>query len=244
MILSVFIGCAIGAGLYKITKYKQKTAKRKEIHVPYGPYEAVIKRFLDIALSGIMLVLLSPIMITVSILIKLKLGSPIIFLQDRPGKDKKIFKLCKFRSMTNKKDAQGNLLPDSVRLTSFGRKLRTTSLDELPELLNIVKGDMSIVGPRPLLERYLPYYTEEENQRHCVRPGLTGLAQIHGRNNLGWSERLNYDVQYVSHITFWEDCKIIFSTILKVFKQCDVVKDGDYKMLDFDEERRNINGDI
>lgn len=179
-------------------------------------YERYIKRLLDILLSGLALIVLSPVLLVTAILVRVKLGSPVIFRQPRPGKDEKVFELYKFRSMTDERDGDGQLLPDEVRLTAFGKKLRSTSLDELPELLNILKGDMSIVGPRPLLVKYLPLYNEEQKHRHDVRPGLTGWAQVHGRNTITWEEKFNYDVWYVRHMTFLVDIKIIFLTIKKV----------------------------
>lgn len=161
-------------------------------------------------------------MLIIAILVRIKLGTPVIFKQQRPGKNEKIFTLYKFRTMTDKKDENGNLLPDSERLTKFGKLLRSTSLDELPELINILKGDMAIVGPRPLLVKYLPYYTEEEKHRHDVRPGLTGLAQICGRNNLDWNERFEMDLKYVNSVSFKEDLIIIFKTISSVLKHNDI----------------------
>ena len=160
-------------------------------------YEKCVKRILDFMLSLIALICLSPVMLITAILVRVKLGSPIIFKQLRPGKDEKIFPMYKFRTMTDEKDAEGNLLPDEIRLTKFGKLLRSTSLDELPELFNILKGDMSIIGPRPLLVEYLPRYNEEQKHRHDVRPGLTGLAQVSGRNAISWDEKLNIDVEYV-----------------------------------------------
>lgn len=188
-------------------------------------YEKYIKRLMDMLLSGLALIVLSPVLLVTAVLVRTKLGSPVIFCQERPGKDEKIFRLYKFRSMTDEKDENGNLLPDEIRLTRFGRLLRSTSLDELPELWNIFRGDMSIVGPRPLLVSYLPYYTEEERHRHDVRPGLTGLAQVNGRNNLTWEQKFAYDVEYVNHLTFVNDVKIIFKTVLKVFARADVQTD-------------------
>lgn len=176
-------------------------------------YKRFIKRFLDIVLSGLALLVLSPVLLIVAILVRTKLGSPVIFHQERPGRNEKIFTLCKFRSMTDERDENGELLPDSVRLTKFGKLLRATSLDELPELWNIFKGDMSIIGPRPLLVSYLPYYTEREKLRHTVRPGLTGLAQVSGRNMIAWDERLAKDVEYVENLTFAMDIRVIFMTI-------------------------------
>lgn len=182
-------------------------------------YAKYFKRILDFLLSLIALIVLSPILIIVAILVRVKLGSPVIFKQQRPGKDEKIFTLYKFRTMTNKKDENGNLLPDSERLTKFGKTLRSTSLDELPELFNILKGDMSIVGPRPLLVEYLKLYNEEQKHRHDVRPGLTGLAQISGRNSISWNKKFKEDIFYINNITFIMDIKIIFKTITKVFKR-------------------------
>lgn len=180
-------------------------------------YEKYIKRLLDIVLSGGALIVLSPVLAVTAILVRTKLGSPVIFCQERPGKDEKIFKLYKFRSMTDAKDEQGNLLPDEVRLTKFGRLLRSTSLDELPELWNILKGDMSIIGPRPLLVRYLPRYDEEQKHRHDVRPGLTGWAQVNGRNAITWEEKFKLDVWYVEHLSFMIDVKTVLLTVKKVF---------------------------
>lgn len=191
-------------------------------HKPYGPYEKYFKRPLDLALSAAALAALSPVMLGTAVLVRTKLGSPVIFSQERPGKDEKIFKLYKFRTMTDERDENGELLPDTVRLTPFGKKLRATSLDELPELINIVKGDMAIIGPRPLLTQYLPAYTEEEKHRHDVRPGLSGLAQVNGRNFVPWDQRLAYDVEYVKKITFLGDLKIVLKTIQNVIRHDDV----------------------
>lgn len=192
-------------------------------HKPYGLYERLFKRFLDAFLSSGALIVFSPVLLVTAILVRFKLGSPVLFTQDRPGKDEKIFKLYKFRSMTNQRDENGKLLPDDVRLTKFGRILRSTSLDELPELLNIIKGDMAVIGPRPLLVEYLPYYTEEEHHRHDVRPGLTGWAQVNGRNAIGsWEERFRYDLEYVNHVSFAMDLKVLFTTVGKVIKRSDI----------------------
>ncbi len=186
-------------------------------HKPYGPYEKYFKRPIDILCALAAIIVFSWLYIIVAILVRIKLGSPILFTQDRPGKDEKIFKLYKFRTMTDQKDEQGNLLPDDIRLTKFGKLLRSTSLDELPEAFNILKGDMSVIGPRPLLIRYLERYNEEQRQRHQVRPGLSGYAQVNGRNAISWEEKFKYDVDYVKHITFLGDVKIVFQTIGKVF---------------------------
>ena len=180
-------------------------------------YEKYFKRLLDFMLSLMAILMLSPILLIVAILVRLKLGSPILFTQERPGKNEKIFKMYKFRSMTSDVDEEGNLLSDKIRLTKFGKALRSTSLDELPGLFNILKGDMSIIGPRPLLVDYLPLYSAEQKRRHNVRPGLSGLAQVNGRNAISWEERFAYDVQYVDNVSFWGDIKIILLTIKKVF---------------------------
>ena len=181
-----------------------------------GFYEKYIKRLLDIALSGLALIALSPVLLVTAVLVRIKLGSPVLFHQDRPGRDEKIFRLYKFRSMTDERDENGNLLPDEIRLTKFGKLLRSTSLDELPELWNILRGDMSIVGPRPLLVKYLPLYNEEQRHRHDVRPGLTGWAQVHGRNTVTWEEKFRLDVWYVENLSFWVDVKTVFLTVKKV----------------------------
>ena len=191
-------------------------------HTPYGPYEKYLKRPLDCILATGALVVLSPVMGATALAVRKNLGKPVIFAQDRPGRidaksgKEKIFKLYKFRTMTDERGADGELLPDEVRLTDFGKFLRSTSLDELPELINIIKGDMAIVGPRPLLVRYLPRYNEHQARRHEVRPGLTGLAQVHGRNTVSWEEKFDWDVKYVDKITFAEDLKIIIATIKAV----------------------------
>ncbi len=182
-----------------------------------GIYEKYIKRCLDFILSLIAIIVLSPVMLITAILVRVKLGSPIIFCQERPGLNGKIFKMYKFRTMTDEKDGNGNLLSDEVRLTTFGKRLRSTSLDELPELFNILKGDMSIIGPRPLLVRYLPLYSERQKHRHDVRPGFTGYAQVNGRNSISWEEKFDKDIYYVNHLNFLLDLKILFKTIKTVF---------------------------
>lgn len=179
-------------------------------------YKLFFKRFFDFILSLIAIIMLSPVCLIVIVLVRIKLGSPVFFTQKRPGKDEKIFKMYKFRTMTNEVDENGNLLPDDKRLTKFGKLLRSTSLDELPELFNILKGDMSIVGPRPLLVRYLPLYNEYQKHRHDARPGFTGWAQCNGRNSISWEEKFDLDVYYVNHITFLLDVKIIFKTVKTV----------------------------
>lgn len=202
-------------------------------------YKKFFKRFLDIIISLLGLIILSPVILILAILVRIKLGAPIFFKQERPGKDEKIFKLYKFRSMKDLKDENGQLLPDSERLTKFGKILRATSLDEIPELVNILKGEMSLIGPRPLAICYLPYYNETEKHRHDVRPGLTGLAQINGRNAINWDKRFAYDIEYVNNITFINDCKILFKTFYKVLKRDDVIVTGTGNVIDFDEYRRN-----
>lgn len=192
---------------------KRKKAQKR------GIYEKYIKRPQDFFCALLALVLLSPLIGILALLVRIKLGSPVIFKQERPGFHEKIFTLYKFRTMTDKKDETGELLPDSVRLTPFGRKLRSTSLDELPELVNILKGDLAVCGPRPLLVSYLPLYNEHQKRRHEVRPGFTGYAQVHGRNAITWEEKFDKDVYYVDHITFLGDWKIIFQTIGTVLKK-------------------------
>lgn len=246
-VLSIVIGIITGISAGKITKRKQYLAEIAGKHIPFGPYEIFLKRPLDILLAGSLSVLLSPIMGITALLIKIKLGSPVFFIQQRPGLNEKIFKIYKFRSMSNEKDKDGNFLPDKKRLTKFGRILRSMSLDELPELFNIIKGDMSIIGPRPLITQYLPYYTNNEHHRHDVKPGLTGLAQIHGRNNLSWEKRFEYDLQYVNKITFCNDFMILLKTILKVIKKENVTVREEGNLLDFDLYRNkqyNKNGEL
>lgn len=201
-------------------------------------YKHGIKRLLDIVISLVVLILFCWLYLILFILVRSKLGSPVLFSQDRPGRKGKIFKLYKFRTMTDDRDENGELLPDEVRLTKFGKMLRATSLDELPELFNILKGDMSLIGPRPLLVRYLPYYTEEEMRRHDVRPGLTGLAQVNGRNALGWEGRFAYDLEYVDHLTFVMDLKVLFSTVGKVLHHSGVQSGADQTVADFDVYRK------
>lgn len=196
-------------------------------------YQKYIKRILDFVLSFTAFVVLSPVLLVTAALVRVKLGKPVIFCQERPGKDEKIFKLYKFRTMTDERDENGQLLPDDVRLTKFGKTLRSTSLDELPELWNIVKGDMSIVGPRPLLVRYLPLYNETQKHRHDVRPGFTGLAQVHGRNSISWEEKFDWDIRYVNHVTFFTDVKIILDTVRIVLKREGISSDTSVTMEEF-----------
>lgn len=203
-------------------------------------YRNCFKRVLDFILSLCALLCLSPLLIVLTILGYFYMGGNPFFTQARPGKDEKIFHLVKFRSMDNRRDKDGNLLPDEIRLNKYGRLLRSTSLDELPELWNIMTGDMSIIGPRPLLPEYLPYYTEEEHHRHDVRPGLSGLAQINGRNSSSWEETFSYDLEYIKNITFMGDVKIVFMTVYKVVKRADVLMGNAKKVGRLDDERRNI----
>lgn len=201
-----------------------------------GFYNKYIKRILDFALSLIALIILSPLFLILTITGAIAMKGNPFFVQERPGKDEKIFKLIKFRTMTNEKDADGKLLPDEKRLVKYGRFLRSTSFDELPELINIVKGDMSIVGPRPLLVKYLPYYTETEMHRHDVRPGLTGLAQVNGRNTVSWEEKFEMDCRYINNMTVFEDIKIILDTVAAVFDRKGICLNV---LEDFDEYRKN-----
>ena len=210
-----------------------------EKHKPYGVYERFFKRPLDILCALLALTVFCWLYAIVAILVRVKLGSPVIFKQNRPGKNEKIFTLYKFRTMTDEKDENGNLLPDEVRLTKFGRFLRKTSLDELPEAVNILKGDMSVVGPRPLLVTYLPYYSETEIHRHDVRPGLSGWAQIHGRNYVGWDERLALDIEYVNKITFSRDVSVVFNSFLQAVKHEDIAVDTNSVEPNFAEERKS-----
>lgn len=213
---------------------------KEEAKVNKGIYRRFLKRPMDFILSLMAIIVLSPVLIIVGVLVRFKLGSPVLFKQKRPGLNEKIFTMYKFRTMTDEKDENGELLPDSVRLTKFGRMLRSTSLDELPELFNILKGDMSIVGPRPLAIQYLPYYTEVERMRHSVRPGLSGLAQINGRNTATWEERFNHDIRYIKTISFINDLSIIIKTILKAVKRSDIGERGVDAPMDFHVYRQEL----
>ncbi len=204
------------------------------MHRYRGPYERFVKRLLDIIFSAIAMILLSPVMLVTAVMVRIRLGSPVIFVQERPGRGGKIFKLYKFRTMTDSKDENGTLLPDEDRLPVFGKRLRSTSLDELPELFNILKGDMSIVGPRPLLVKYLSLYNDTQARRHEVRPGFTGLAQIHGRNATTWDERFDWDIRYVDNITFFGDLKIVLGTVSMVLKREGVSAEGSVTMKEFE----------
>ena len=216
--LIVAIAGVAGAAAFAAERFERPS------HTPFSVYEKYFKRPLDAFLSTGALIVLSPVLLITALFVRIKLGSPVLFTQNRPGKDEKNFRINKFRTMTDERGQDGELLPDSERLTTFGKILRSTSLDELPELINIVKGDMAIVGPRPLLTQYLPYYRPEERERHAVRPGLTGYAQIHGRNYLMWDERIAADVKYAKKITFLGDAEIILQTVMKVIKRSDVAE--------------------
>lgn len=234
----------LGGFISAVERWKEKFRGRKTEeaegregermrHCCYGPYEKYVKRPLDFALAFLALLFLSPVLLFVALLVKAKLGSPVIFTQERPGRNEQIFRLRKFRTMTEEKGADGKLLSDEERLTDFGKWLRATSLDELPELFNILKGDMSLVGPRPLLAAYLPRYNERQARRHEVRPGLTGFAQVSGRNSLSWEEKLEDDVRYVEKITFMGDLKILARTFLVVFEREGISSDTSATMEEF-----------
>lgn len=222
---AIMTAVAGGAAIFAVRK-KYGTAEKKssayqaeaQVH-KQGIYERYIKRPQDFCCALAAIIVLSPVMAITALLVRIKLGTPILFKQERPGLNGKVFTLYKFRTMTDEKDSEGNLLPDEVRLTSFGKLLRSTSLDELPELFNILNGDMSVVGPRPLLVKYLPLYNEHQARRHEVRPGFTGYAQVHGRNAISWEEKFDLDVEYVDHVTFLGDWRIIFQTVRTVLKR-------------------------
>ena len=224
---------AIAAAVGLIAGAGDLLRKQSNSHKPCGPYERIFKRPLDAFLATGALIVLSPVLLVTAILVRTKLGSPVLFTQDRPGRDGKLFKLYKFRSMTDARDADGNLLPDDQRLPAFGQKLRSTSLDELPELINMVKGDMAVVGPRPLLVEYLTRYSKRQARRHEVRPGFTGLAQVHGRNAISWEEKFDWDVEYVDHITFKGDVKIILDTVRTVLKREGISGENTVTMTEF-----------
>lgn len=244
-IIEVVVGLiVIGAVIAGVV---DRVQRKHDSHKPYGIYEKYIKRPLDFFLSAVALIVLSPVLLITAVLVRIKLGSPVIFTQERPGMidsktgQERIFKLHKFRTMTDERDKSGEFRPDSERLTPFGLWLRRISVDEIPEFINILKGDMSLVGPRPLLVRYLPAYTKEERQRHNVRPGLTGLAQVSGRNYCPWDERLSCDVEYVKKITFARDLKIVVKTVVKVLRHEDIAANTDEIDEGYLDEIRGVN---
>lgn len=230
-----FITAAVLADVFvhKETKRRQDEARSTGRHVPFGPYEAVFKRLLDIIISGVALILLSPVMGVIGGMVRVKLGQPVLFKQQRPGLDGKIFTIYKFRTMTEEKDGNGKLLSDEKRLTEFGKWLRSSSLDELLELVNILKGDMSVVGPRPLLVEYLSRYNEKQKHRHDVRPGLTGLAQVSGRNILTWEEKFADDIDYVDNVSLINDLRIILKTISIVLRKSGIHSNTSETMEEF-----------
>ena len=233
IILKIILAIIIIAAAVGVIATVADLLGKKSAHKPYGPYERFVKRGLDAFLATGALIVLSPVLLVTAILVRIKIGSPVLFTQERPGRDGKIFKLYKFRTMTDARDEKGELLPDDQRLPAFGQKLRSTSLDELPELINMVKGDMAVVGPRPLLVKYLPRYNKHQARRHEVRPGFTGLAQVHGRNSISWEEKFDWDVKYVDHITFRGDVKIIADTVRTVLKREGITGGGEVTMAEF-----------
>ena len=235
-VLTVIIGIASLLMIVFIGGKKKKEKvlnEQKNMHIQ-GFYEKYVKRVQDTMLAIVILVVMAPVFFIVAILVRFRLGTPVIFIQERPGLHGKIFKLYKFRSMTDEKDEVGRPLPDERRLTAFGKKLRSSSLDELPELFNVIRGDMALVGPRPLLVEYLPLYTQYQARRHEVRPGITGLAQISGRNSLSWKEKLEYDVFYVDRVSFFNDWKIIFKTVITVLSCKGITSDTSATMEKFE----------
>lgn len=235
ILMAIIAATGIVAAISAVLRNRRKeniTEEKKHGH-KQGIYEKYIKRPQDFCCAFIALIVLNPVLAVTALLVKIKLGSPVIFAQDRPGLNGKIFKMYKFRTMTDERDENGELLPDEKRLTPFGKMLRSTSLDELPELINILKGDLSVVGPRALLVRYLPRYNEEQARRHEVRPGLTGLAQVHGRNAISWDEKFKWDVKYVDNVSFLGDWKIIFETVKVVLKRDGINSETSVTMEEF-----------
>lgn len=230
VVIVVFVAVA---GIATVIVGIKEIMDNKKIKHTQGIYEKYIKRPQDFLCALLAVIVLSPVLLITAILVRVKLGTPVIFTQDRPGLDGKTFKLYKFRSMTSETDENGELLPDEIRLTTFGKKLRATSLDELPELINMLKGDLSVVGPRPLLVKYLPLYNEYQARRHEVRPGFTGYAQVHGRNSISWEEKFDLDVEYVDNITFRGDWKIIFQTVRTVLRKEGISSDTSATMEEF-----------
>lgn len=217
IVMPVVLGILIIGGA--IAGYIDRKKHKDSIHKPNGIYEIYFKRPIDFICGLLALIVFWPLFLVVAFLVRVKLGSPILFSQDRPGQDEKIFKLYKFRTMIDGTDENGEPLPDEIRLTRFGKWLRATSLDELPEAFNIIRGDMSVIGPRPLLVKYLPYYSKEQHRRHDVKPGLSGYAQAHGRNGISWEDKFAMDIEYTKNITFFGDIKIIFDTVFSVLKK-------------------------
>lgn len=235
-IFAIVSGTAVFTLSGRYRKSKEEKTSEQQVKIQshkQGVYERYIKRPQDFCCALAAVIVLSPVMAVAALLVRIKLGSPVIFKQERPGLNGKVFTLYKFRTMTDEKDTEGNLLPDEVRLTKFGKLLRSTSLDELPELFNILKGDMSVVGPRPLLVRYIPLYNAHQARRHEVRPGFTGYAQVHGRNAISWEEKFDLDVEYVDHVTFLGDWKIIFQTVKTVLKREGISSDSSVTMEEF-----------
>jgi len=230
---ALFLGGTICTATVAVAAVNAVEANKVEPKHDIGLYEKYVKRPQDFLLASMALIALSPVLAGTAIAIRIKLGAPVLFVQERPGENGRVFKLYKFRTMTNERDETGELLPDEDRLPLFGQMLRSTSLDELPELVNVIKGDMSVVGPRPLLVKYLPRYNKYQARRHEVRPGFTGLAQVHGRNAISWDEKFNWDVKYVEHITFFGDWKIVFDTIKTVLKREGINASGAATMEEF-----------
>lgn len=240
IILKIILAIIIFAFVVGLVAVVVEAADRKGTkHKPYGPYERFIKRGLDAFLATGAFIVLFPVLIIVAVLVRINLGAPILFTQERPGRDGRIFKIYKFRTMLPPKDGVIDPAQDAARLTPFGKKLRATSLDELPELINMIKGDMAVVGPRPLLVRYLSRYNAQQARRHEVRPGFTGLAQVHGRNAISWEEKFDWDVKYVDHITFIGDVKIILDTVKTVFKHEGINAAGEATMGEFMGSEKN-----
>ena len=227
------LGVSVGVGIAAFVKERMDEKKEKPSNHHQGFYEHYVKRPLDATLATGATLVFSPILAGTAVLVKCKLGSPVLFTQERPGKDEKIFKLYKFRTMTDERDEEGELLPDEDRLTDFGKKLRSTSLDELPELLNIIKGDMAVVGPRPLLVRDMVFMSDKQRLRHKVRPGLSGLAQVSGRNEIPWEYKLEFDIKYTDDITYLGDVNLIIATIENVIKKRNIVREGTASDMDY-----------
>lgn len=242
-IISVVLGFLVIGGV--IAGYIDRKKYKNSAHKSNGIYESYFKRPVDFMCGVLVLIVFWPLYLVVAVLVRVKLGSPVIFAQERPGQNEEIFKLYKFRTMTDESDESGELLPDEIRLTKFGRWLRSTSLDELPEVFNIIRGDMSMIGPRPLLVKYLPYYNEEQHHRHDVKPGLSGYAQAHGRNKISWEDKFAMDVEYTKNITFQGDVKIILDTIFSVLKKEGISPETSATMEDFvDHAIAKQNGEV